>query len=160
MSQELFPIMVPRTYKGVGDALDEMRRLKVCEVILSIPWAMIASHEAQAQKNHGQSLGRLADRGGLAPSEAVAILEGRASSHIDAPRAYAQLRQKLDNYLISIAAATEELKDDQALDWISKNLMAIRRDNGSMEYRLRQVVRAFAAGRSAGAQAAKAPHPT
>ena len=42
-----------------------------------IPWAMIAPHEAQAQSNHGQSLERLAQRGGLAASEAIDIIEGR-----------------------------------------------------------------------------------
>lgn len=41
-----------------------------------IPFAMIAPHESNAQRNHGQSLNRLADRGGLAASEAIAILEG------------------------------------------------------------------------------------
>lgn len=43
----------------------------------SIPWAMIAPHEAQAQANHSQTLERLAERGGLCPSEAVAVLQGR-----------------------------------------------------------------------------------
>ena len=32
--------------------------------------------EAQAQKNHGQTLKRLAERGGLDPSEAIALLNG------------------------------------------------------------------------------------
>jgi hypothetical protein len=41
----------------------------------SIPWGLIAPHDAQAQKNHGgQSLERLAARGGLAPEEALAVL--------------------------------------------------------------------------------------
>ena len=31
----------------------------------TIPWSVIAPHEAQCQKNHGQSLERLAERGGL-----------------------------------------------------------------------------------------------
>jgi len=43
----------------------------------AIPWAALAPHEAQAQRNHGQSLERLAQRGGLDPAEAVAILEDR-----------------------------------------------------------------------------------
>lgn len=42
----------------------------------SIPWAMIAPHEAQAKTNHDQSLERLAERGGLSPGEAVAVLDG------------------------------------------------------------------------------------
>jgi hypothetical protein len=42
----------------------------------SIPWRVIAPHEAQAQRNHGQSLKRLAERGGLCWSEAWGILTG------------------------------------------------------------------------------------
>lgn len=35
----------------------------------SIPWSLVAPHEAYAQKYHSQSLERLAQRGGLAPEE-------------------------------------------------------------------------------------------
>ena len=45
---------------------------------LSIPWEMIAPHEAQALQNHaGQSLQELASRGGLSDCEAIAVLEDR-----------------------------------------------------------------------------------
>ena len=43
----------------------------------SVPWAFIEPHEKQAQRNHGQALARLAERGGLCPSEMVAVLEDR-----------------------------------------------------------------------------------
>ena len=43
----------------------------------SIPWAAIAPSELQARRNHDQTLDRLAERGGLSPSEAIAVLEGR-----------------------------------------------------------------------------------
>ncbi len=43
----------------------------------SIAWGLIEPHEAQAKRNHGQSLKRLSERGGLVPSEAVAVLENR-----------------------------------------------------------------------------------
>lgn len=42
-----------------------------------VPWDLMAPHEAQALKNHTQTLDRLAQRGGLDPAEAVAVLEGR-----------------------------------------------------------------------------------
>lgn len=42
-----------------------------------IPWEMIAPHERQTHANHGQSLERLAERGGLAACEALDIIEGR-----------------------------------------------------------------------------------
>lgn len=43
----------------------------------SIPWDLIAPHEQQAIRNHDQTLERLAERGGLAPCEAVAVLTDR-----------------------------------------------------------------------------------
>jgi hypothetical protein len=43
----------------------------------SIPWEMIAPHEKQAFSNHNQSLKRLAERGGLSPTEAMLVLENR-----------------------------------------------------------------------------------
>jgi hypothetical protein len=42
----------------------------------SVPWDFIAPHEAQAQRNHGQSLQRLAERGGLNAAEAMSVVEG------------------------------------------------------------------------------------
>ncbi len=42
----------------------------------SVPWDFLAPHEAQAQANHDQTLERLAERGGLDPTEMVCILEG------------------------------------------------------------------------------------
>lgn len=43
----------------------------------SVPWNLVAPHEEQAHRNHGQTLGRLAARGGLSPAELVAVLEDR-----------------------------------------------------------------------------------
>lgn len=42
-----------------------------------VPWNFVAPHEAQAQRNHSQTLNRLKDRGGLSPSELLAVLEDR-----------------------------------------------------------------------------------
>lgn len=44
---------------------------------VSIPWKMIEPHEAQARVNHGQSLARLHQRGGLSPRELYAVLLDR-----------------------------------------------------------------------------------
>lgn len=44
----------------------------------SVPWRLLAPHEAQALRNHEQTLERLAARGGLAPYEMRLIVEGRA----------------------------------------------------------------------------------
>lgn len=42
-----------------------------------VPWVYMAPHEAQAQKNHSQSLARLAERGGLGCGEAELIVTAR-----------------------------------------------------------------------------------
>lgn len=44
----------------------------------SVPWAMLAPHEAQAERNHDQSLETLARRGGLDVMEMAAILTDRS----------------------------------------------------------------------------------
>lgn len=44
-------------------------------IFKAIPWDMIAPHEQTARLNHYQSLKKLADRHGIDPLEAVAILE-------------------------------------------------------------------------------------
>lgn len=43
----------------------------------SVPWAFVAPHEAQALRNHGQTLQRLAERGGLSAAEMLAVVTGR-----------------------------------------------------------------------------------
>lgn len=48
----------------------------------SIPWAMIASHEAQAIKTHDQTLERLDERGGLSPTELYAVLNDISYSKV------------------------------------------------------------------------------
>lgn len=44
---------------------------------VTVPMWLFNNHGAQADDNHGQSLNRLAERGGLSVCEAVAILEDR-----------------------------------------------------------------------------------
>lgn len=47
------------------------------EIVKAIPWDAIAPYEAQAKSNHGgQTLERLAQRGGLGVEEACAAMEG------------------------------------------------------------------------------------
>jgi len=48
-----------------------------------IPWDMISAHENQAIINHGQTLKKLAERGGLDWTEAVAVLEDSDYKRID-----------------------------------------------------------------------------
>lgn len=59
-----------------------MRRFPVlkqgtrAEMPKSIPWIFIEQFRDQAFKNHGQTLERLAERGGLAPEEIYRIAHG------------------------------------------------------------------------------------
>jgi hypothetical protein len=48
------------------------------QTLKSVPWGLLGPHWRQAERNHGQSLERLAQRGGLAPCEALAVIEGRS----------------------------------------------------------------------------------
>lgn len=63
-----------------------------------IPWAMLAPHEAQALLNHGQTLERLAERGGLSPSEACDVLLGRSWNTTPADKADALLESLVTAY--------------------------------------------------------------
>lgn len=45
--------------------------------IVAIPFDLLKPHEVQAVRNHQQTLARLAERGGLSPCEALAVLEDR-----------------------------------------------------------------------------------
>ena len=42
--------------------------------LASVPWGFIAPHEAQARRNHAQTLQRLAERGGLSAKEMLAVV--------------------------------------------------------------------------------------
>lgn len=79
MSRETMPIMSATLLSG-------------------IPFEFIAPHETQAQRNHGQSLERLAQRGGLAVPEALDIIEGR-------PWGSAAVCIENERYLINLVRA-------------------------------------------------------
>ena len=48
-----------------------------------IPYKVIEKHEEQAMLNHYQTLERLAERGGLSYTEAIAVLEDRLFTPIE-----------------------------------------------------------------------------
>lgn len=81
MSVETFPV------------LGAKRRDAVPGTPVSVPWALLAPHEAQAERNHYQSLRRLAERGGLSPAEMVAVLEDRPWRNMDPAAAVARLNE-------------------------------------------------------------------
>ena len=65
-----------------------------------VPWAFLAPHENQARRNHGQTLERLAERGGLSAKEMLAVVTGQhwmqTCWKIDNPQANRQLLQHLE----------------------------------------------------------------
>lgn len=67
-----------------------------------IPWRVIAPHALQAMKNHDQTLERLAERGGLSPCEAIAVLEDRYWSSIPDNTVAEQLLRKLVKELSAV----------------------------------------------------------
>ncbi len=83
----MFPIMgINYNYK---DLIYEIRESGALSIVVQIPWDMIAPHEAQAKTNHGHTLMRLAERGGLGPAEALAVFQDRRYRHM--PRGKANL---------------------------------------------------------------------
>lgn len=44
--------------------------------VKSVPWRIVEPHRKQAMANHGQTLERLAERGGLSLMELVAVMAG------------------------------------------------------------------------------------
>ncbi len=61
----------------------------------AVPWDFVAPHEARAHANHEQTLERLAERGGLAECELVALLEDRPWRAMDRGEADARLNELL-----------------------------------------------------------------
>ncbi len=86
MSDELFPIMC-------GEQVASHKSW--------IPWAVIAPHEAQAQHNHSQTLQQLAERGGLSPCEAVAVIEDRSYGRMPEHEARYRLGQLVARFYAS-----------------------------------------------------------
>lgn len=72
--------------------LDQRDRKARAEIAFpsSVPWGLLAPHEAQARHNHDQSLTRLAERGGLSPCEMLAVLRNHACTVV--PDAFAVSR--------------------------------------------------------------------
>lgn len=72
----------------------------------SIPWEVIAAHEKQAMENHGQTIKRLAERGGLDWTEALAVLEDRRYTKMNVE----------DAKRIVLLIVTESIKTNSKVD--------------------------------------------
>lgn len=75
----------------------------------SIPWSVIAPCEAQAKRNHDQTLERLAERGGLDSGEACAVLLGLSWRELEAQHGPATKanQEKYNDLMLSIVAKRE-----------------------------------------------------
>lgn len=83
-----FPIMPP-------DKHNERQHLKArgIRIMNGVPWGMMEEHEAQAERNHDQSLRVLAGRSGLSACEAVAVLEDRDWRYMPLDEAFLRLAE-------------------------------------------------------------------
>jgi hypothetical protein len=107
-----------------------------------IPWAMIAPCEAAAQRNHNQSLARLAQRGGLSPAEAYCVLkdlEPLAALDVSDKDAEIYLCGAIDRWLVKNNAfplATKALQD--TIDWHETQDKALSKQSPSVDSRWRR----------------------
>lgn len=92
MTARDFPVL-----KGYGDR----RRFGNDFAPGSVPWSMVEAFEARAQRNHGgQTLERLAERGGLSPYELNCVLDdepclplpGEVEEQVEGRRLWDRLR--------------------------------------------------------------------
>lgn len=74
----IFPISCIESHWS-SDLARDMRRNGIMFAVVGVPWDMIAEHEAQCLRNHGQTLEHLARRGGITAQEACAVLADRFS---------------------------------------------------------------------------------
>ena len=101
-----------------------------------VPWALMAACERQAQANHGQSINQLARRGGLASSEAVALLEGRRWQPMAARAADARLQELVTSASADAIEQLREAREALGLGWISDGVSlaaGIRRKTAALE---------------------------
>jgi hypothetical protein len=69
-----------------------------------LPWALIEPHAKQAMCNHGQTLERLAERGGLGFTEAAAIICDLPWKYINLDEQFFEnwLRERIAEWVVSL----------------------------------------------------------
>jgi len=102
----VFPILLGH---GERETIKEARAAGATTLIIGLPWDMIEPHEDQARRNHGgQSLERLAERGGLSAAEAVAVLAGRMFRPMSKVEAQFRLALALAKHAAALAPEHEK----------------------------------------------------
>lgn len=101
---KLFPIMYVTSHRA-REEIEQLRDALCVSVVIGLPWPMMMSHERQAQKNHSQTIQRLAERGGLAPCEACAVLEDRDWHSMSRAASHERLKKLFQEYVAAMKAA-------------------------------------------------------
>lgn len=86
----------------------------------SMPWEMVEPHREQIERNHNQTLERLAERGGLSPSELLAGIEGRRLDFSLGEKRIAQNAEIIRGMIY----------DAEGLDERAQELLRMKRDEG------------------------------
>jgi hypothetical protein len=108
VTERIFPIMQRRDYEGDSSTVNLLRASGTLFAVVAVPWEMIEQHEAQAKKNHGQTVQCLAARGGLSACEALAVIEDRPFRGIPEARSHARLLEAVMAFNASRPSAIAE----------------------------------------------------
>lgn len=97
-----------KTFPIMASMAEQREIRKGVPLRTEIPWDVIAPFEKFAMANHDQTLERLAERGGLSPCEAIAVMEGRKWRQMDPGAA----RSILESHVRVWASEEVNLKSD------------------------------------------------
>lgn len=113
----LFPLLWGYNAK---EQMAELRTAGVVFLPVGLPWAMLTPHEKQAERNHSQTLRRLAERGGLGPSEALAVLDDRRWHNMPLAVACAELCRRISAWqegeISNVTEQNEQATTDRSTD--------------------------------------------
>jgi hypothetical protein len=84
----VFPVLFPHRREDIA-------AYEAAEIPRTVPWDFVAKHREQCLRNHDQTPERLAERGGLAACELVAVVEDRLWREMTDADAGARLREML-----------------------------------------------------------------
>ena len=92
-------------------------------MLTAIPWEAIQPHAAQALVNHRESLETLAERGGLTPCEALAVIEGRPWERMG----FTEARMRLTDYVNGTKPVHAEIEEALRLLVAMRDAKAVTR---------------------------------
>lgn len=96
LHMKMFPILFDHKVK---EEIAAVRGAFGVSLVIALPWPMMEPHEAQAERNHSQSIARLAERGGLSACEACAVLEDRGYRRMHPFEAHNRLKDLFQEWV-------------------------------------------------------------